>query len=143
MSVLNMHESGWLRQRHSSPCASASFLLRPHLPTQVEDLPVIPYLTSAQSCDSHNTMHLQAFGVLLGLALRAQAAITIHYFNQASCNANTAQAVYQHAAPAAQNTGCVDIGLGGISAIYVDGIDDGCTGMSLLSCHLLLFQIEI
>ena len=75
-------------------------------------------------------MHLHVFGVLFGLALRVEAAITLHYFNQAFCSANTAQAVYSNAASAAENTGCIDIGIAGITAIYVDGIDDGCTGMS-------------
>lgn len=86
-------------------------------------------------------MHLQVFGVIVGLALRAQAAITVHYFNQASCNANTAQAVYTNAAPAAENTGCIDIAIAGISAIYVDGVDDGCTGMCLIFHHLLLLLL--
>lgn len=76
-------------------------------------------------------MYLRGFVILVGLAVRAQAAITIHYFNQASCNANTAQSEYSNAAPAAETTGCTDIGVADISAIYVDGIDDGCTSMSI------------
>ena len=86
-------------------------------------------------------MHLQGFGVIIGLALRTQAAVTVHYFNQASCNANTAQDVYTNAAPAAENTDCIGVAIAGISAIYVDGIDDECTGMCLIFHHILLLLL--
>jgi hypothetical protein len=59
----------------------------------------------------------------------ARAAITLHYFPQASCNTNTALSEYTSSEAASSDSACHSAPAG-TAAIYIDGIDDGCTGKS-------------
>lgn len=67
--------------------------------------------------------------LIFTLLLPAQAAITLHYFAHTACNANTAISDYTYASPAGSDSACVAAPQNAV-ALYVDGIDDGCTSMS-------------
>ena len=79
---------------------------------------------------------LLTFTLLTHFLPAAQAAVSLHYFPQASCNANTDISGYTSVAAALLDTSC-HLAPDGTVALYVDGVDEGCTGIQPLPEHYI------
>ena len=72
---------------------------------------------------------LTTLTLLLSLLSSTLASTTVHYFPNPSCNAHTALSEDVLPGPASADTQC-HYAPDETIAMYVDGIDDGCTGKS-------------